>query len=166
MQGADSQLGLHGRPGQHHRTAVRQTAGGRGQRFGGPRAVRTIAQPDLGAPVPKPGQERATGVQHRPGHVDHVQHGHKRRAAGSRCDGRVQRGHQPVRFDRGTPEQRTGGDSAGRHTQEEKLETCVVQLDHQNPLALQVRVRRKILHDSRRIFLKAMYYDAFVFTHL
>lgn len=55
MQGADSQPGLHGRPGQHHRTAVRQTAGGCGQRFGGSCAVRPIAQPDFGVTVPKPG---------------------------------------------------------------------------------------------------------------
>jgi len=34
MQGADSQLGLHGRPGQHHGTAVRQAASGRGKRVG------------------------------------------------------------------------------------------------------------------------------------
>lgn len=96
MQGADSQLGLHGRPGQYHGTAMRQTTSGRSQRVGGPRVVHSVAQPDVGAPVPEPGQERATRVQHRPGHVDHVQHGHKRRAAGRGGDGRVQRGHQPV----------------------------------------------------------------------
>lgn len=141
MQGADRQPGLHGRPGQHHGTAVRQAADGRrGEGVGGTRAVHAIAQPDLGAPVPESGQERAAGVQHRPGHVDHVQHGHKRGAAGRRGDGRVHRRHQPVRPDRVPAEQRTGRDAAGRHTQEEELETRVVQLDHQNSLALQVRV--------------------------
>lgn len=139
MQGTDSQPGLHGRPGQHHGTAVHQTAGDRGQGVGGPRAVRAIAQPDVRAPVPEPGQERAAGVQHRSGHVDDVQHGHKRRAAGRCGDGRVQRRHQPVRPDRGAAEQRTGRDAAGNHTQEEELEARVVQPHHQNTLALQVR---------------------------
>lgn len=140
MQGSDSQPGLYGGPGQHHGTAVRQAASGRGQGLGGPGALGAVAQPDLGAPVPEPGQERAPGVQHRPGHVDHVQHGHQRGAAGRRGDGRVQRRHQSVRPDRGPAEQRTGRDAAGGHTQEEKLETRVVQPDHQNTLALQVRI--------------------------
>lgn len=117
---------------------MRQTTGGRGQGVGGPRVVHAVAQPHIWAPIPEPGQERVARFEHRSGHVDHVQHGHKRGAVGRGGDGRVQRRHQPVRSHRGAAEQRTGRDAAGRHTQEEKLETRVVQRHHQDTLALQV----------------------------
>lgn len=89
MQGADSQSGLHGRLGKHDGSAVRQAAVGRRKGVGGPRVVHAVTQPNIGAPVPESGQKRTASVQHRVGHLDHVQHSHKRGAVGCRGDGRV-----------------------------------------------------------------------------
>lgn len=89
MQGTDSQSGLHGRFGQHDGSVMRQAAVRCRKGVGGPRVVLAVTQPNIGAPVPEFGQKRAASVQHRVGHLDHVQHGHKRGAAGCRGDGRV-----------------------------------------------------------------------------
>lgn len=138
MQSADRQPRLHGRPGQHHGTAVHQATGGRGQGVIGSRVVhRAIAKPHVRAPIPKSGQERAARVKHWPGHI--LQHGCERGAAGLCGDGRVQRRHQPVRPGRRSAKQRTSRNATRLRAQEKELETGIVQRHHQNTLALQVR---------------------------